>query len=319
MQRFLTVLGTLVLGLGLMLAPASASDFPRKPINVYCMFGPGGTTDLVLRIVAEYATNHGFTMNVINKPGGGGSQAALEVMKAKPDGYSLFFASPSFITLSEMKNVGCTITDFEPVAYVTEMYMSFNVPGNSGITTFAEWMDRAGKEPGAYTYGSPGSITSHRMMMTKLLKEYFPKHQVPHVPYQSGHDVNTALLGDHIKAAFSVPGVCRPYVQSGQFRVLAISSRERLPEYPDVPTFVELFGKDYEWASFNTLFAPKKTPQAVIDALSAMVEQALKDPAVLDKLEKIGMPAVYKNPADAKLDVLRMQKLIKESLKDMNL
>lgn len=318
MRRILMILGALVLGLGVTTA-AAAKDYPRKPINVYCMFGPGGTTDLVLRIVAEYATNNGFTMNVINKPGGGGSQAALEVAKARPDGYSLFFASPSFITLSEMKNVGCTINDFESVAYVTEMYMSFNVLAESDIKSFGEWMDRAAKAPGTQTYGSPGSITSQRMLMTKLLKERFPNHHVPHVPYQSGHDVNTALLGNHIRAAFSVPGVCRPYVQSGQFRILAVSSPQRLPEYPEVPTFVELFGKDYEWASFNGFFAPKKTPKAIIDALAGVVDAALKDPAVLDKLAKIGMPAVYKNPEDSQKDVARMQKLIQESLKDMKL
>lgn len=319
MRRIFTVLATFILVFGLMALPCGAKAFPQKPINVYCMFGPGGSTDLLLRVVAEYATNNGFTMNIINKPGGGGSQAALDVVKARPDGYSLFFASPSFITLTEMKNVGCTINDFEPVAYVTEMYMTFNVMADSGIETFAQWMENAAREPGKYTYGSPGSVTSQRMMMTKLLKDKFPTLQVPHVPYQSGHDVNTALLGNHIKAAFSVPGVSKPYVQSGQFRILAVSSPSRMPEYPDVPTYSELFGKEYEWASFNGFFAPKKTPVAVINALASIVEKAMQDPTVIDKFNKIGMTPLYKGPVDAKADVTRMQTLIKESLKDMNL
>ena len=299
--------------------PARAATFPTKQINVMCMFGAGGVTDLVLRVVAEYAGKHGFAMNVINKPGGGGAQAGIEVKKARADGYTLLFASPSFITLTQMKNVGCTIDDFIPVAGVTEMYINFCLRSDSPIKSFGEWMELAQKEPAKFNYGSPGSISSQRMFMTKLLKEKFNSFALPHVPYQSGHDVNTALLGNHIAAAFTVPGVSMPYLKSGEFKMLAVSSEQRLPDFPNVPTFRELFGEQYYWTSFNGFFAPRNTPKDVVDALAKVIKEAMADPDVQAKMVKLAMPVVYKSPEAFAEDVKRMDTLTREALTDMKL
>lgn len=320
MKRLFSVLLTAALSVSLCAIPAlAAKKYPSKPINVLCVYGPGGAADLALRVVAEYATKHGFTMNVVNKSGGGGSQASLEVLKSRPDGHTVLLTSSGLITLPLLKNVGYKPSDFTPVADITDMPLTFCVRSDSGVKTFPEWMELAKKNPGQYNYGSPGSITAQRLFMSTLIRDKFPGCDVPHVPYGSGHEANTSLLGNHTKAAFGVPGTNQNYLKSGDFTLLAVSSPERLPQYPDVPTFKELYGDKYVWFSFHGLFVNKKTPKDVVDQLSAIVSEALKDPEVLDKFEKIGVSADYKNPEEFQKTVSRYESLIAEAMEGLNL
>lgn len=320
MRRFLCILGAGLMVATLAAVPALAASFPTKPINVLCVFGPGGSADLGMRVVAEYATQNGFPMNVVNKPGGGGSQSALEVAKARPDGYTLLFTSSSALsTLPLMKNAGYTIQDFAPVADVSDMPLTFCARTDSGLKSFVEWMDKARAEPGKYNYGSPGSLTSQLLFMTTLLKKKFPGVEAPHVPYQSGHEVNTALLGNHIKAAFGVPGTNKNYLQSGDFTLLATSAPKRLEEYPNAPTFAELYGDEFVWVSYHGVLAPKKTPKAVVDAISGIIKKALADPAVIERFKKIGITADYKDPAQFGKLIMDTHKFVDDSLTELKL
>lgn len=300
MKRLFTLLLAAVVLTGMSAVPAAAkSQFPAKPITVLNVFGPGGAADLAMRVVAEYATQHGMTMNVVNKPTGSGTAAALEVVKARPDGYTLLFSSQTAIaTMPRLKKVGYTLEDLQPVANVSNMYLTFCVRSDSGINSMDEWFRQAGENPGKFTYASPGSITSQVMFLSVLIKDKFPNIQVSHVPYASGHEVNTALLGKHITAAFGVPGTNKNYLQSGDFKLIAVTSPKRLPEYPDAPTFAELYGEERVWTSYHALFASRKTPKEVVNQISDMVGRALADPQVQDKLEKIGAEASYENPEE---------------------
>lgn len=297
----------------------SAAKYPRKPITIYCVYGPGGAADLALRLVAEHAGKKGISINVVNKPAGGGTVAALDTLKARPDGYTALLISTGLITMPMMKNVGFHTDDFTAVANISDMPATFCVLSTSGINSFAEWMEKAKAEPGVYNYGSPGAITSQRLIMTTLVNEKFPGVQVAHVPYGSGHDVNTALLGGHIKAAFGVPGTNRNYLKSGQFKLLAVTSSKRLAEYPDAPTFSELYGERYTWQSFHGLFVPKKTPKAVVDALAAIVKDALDDPEVIAKFDKIGATADYRGPEEFAASTAKLRKFVEEAFQGLNL
>ncbi|HIU17369.1 MAG TPA: tripartite tricarboxylate transporter substrate binding protein [Candidatus Avidesulfovibrio excrementigallinarum] len=296
MKRVFSFIAATLITLGLCVAPAGAAPkYPVKPINLLCVYGPGGAADLALRVVAEYATRHGFTMNVVNMPGGSGTQAAMQVLNTRADGYNVLFGSTGLVSLPIMKKVGYTIHSFTPVADITDMPLTFCVRTDSGITSFEQWMGEAKKNPGQYSYGSPGSITSQRQFLSVLIKDKFPDVSVNHVPYGSGHEVNTALLGNELKAAFGVPGTNKNYLQSGEFTLLAVTSPERLPEYPNVPTFAELYGDKYTWVSFHGIFVKKGTPEPIVKALSDIVGQALADPEVQEKFEKIGITADYKD------------------------
>jgi tripartite-type tricarboxylate transporter receptor subunit TctC len=298
---------------------AAKNDFPRKPIMINCVYGPGGAADLALRLVAEHAGKNGISVNVVNLPAGGGTVAALETLKAKPDGHTVMFGSTSLITLPLIKRVGFTLDDFRPVANISDMPLTFCVLTSSGIKTFQEWMDKAKAEPGKYSYGSPAPISSQRLVMTTLVKEKFPGVQIQHVPYASGHEVNTALLGDHIKAAFGVPGTNRNYLKSGEFTLLAVTSPKRLAEYPNVPTFAEMYGDRYIWSAFHGLFVPKKTPNEVVEKLDGIVRAALSDPEVLAKFDKIGTSADYRNSRDFTESINNLRKFIEEAVKGLKL
>ena len=299
MKRFSCLLVAAVAALGLCVAPADAAPkYPVKPINMLCVYGPGGAADLGLRVVSEYATKHGFNMNVVNMPGGSGTQACMQVLNSRPDGYNVLFGSVGLVSLPMMKKLGYTIDDFIPVADITDMPLTFCVRSDAGINTFEEWIVQAKEHPGQYNYGSPGSITSQRQFLSVLLKDKFPDVSVNHVPYASGHEVNTALLGNELKAAAGVPGTNQNYLKSGEFKLLAVSSKNRLAEYPDAPTFAELYGDKYYWVSFHGIFVKKGTPDAIVQALSNIVGEALADPEVQQKFQKIGITTDYKNSKD---------------------
>jgi tripartite-type tricarboxylate transporter receptor subunit TctC len=226
----------------------------------------------------------------------------------------MLFGSTGLTTLSLTQNPGYVMSDFTPVANISNMPLTFSVLASSGITTFQEWMERAQASPGRYNYGSPGPMSAQRLFMETLIQEKFPGARVPHVPYQSGHEANTALLGGQVMAAFGVPGTHKSYLESGEFTLLAVTSAERLPEHPDVPTFRELFGDRYVWESYHGLFVRQGTPKNVIDRLSDIVGAALNDPGVLDRFSKIGITADYLNAEDFTKMVDTMAAFIKDSL-----
>lgn len=322
MKRLVTLVCISLVAVMMFASVASAakkSNYPRKPITVYCVYGPGGAADLALRLVAEHAGKKGISINVVNKAAGGGSVAALDTLKAKPDGYTVLFASTALITLPMMKNVGFTLDDFRMVANISDMPLTFCSLTSSGIKTFDDWMAKAKAEPGKYSYGSPGPISSQRLFMTTLINEKFPDVKVQHVPYPSGHEVNTALLGGHIQSAFGVPGTNRNYLLSGEFTLLAVTSPKRLPEYPDVPTFAEKFGDFYTWASFHGLFVSKKTPDDIVEKLDSIVREALTDPEVVAKFEKIGTTADYRGEKAFTESTQTMRKFIEQAFKGLDM
>jgi tripartite-type tricarboxylate transporter receptor subunit TctC len=302
-----------------LISTSLASEYPSKPITIYNIFGPGGAADLALRLVAEHAGKNGVTITVVNKTTGSGSAAALDTLKAKADGHTVLFSSTAVINLPLMKNVGFTLDDFTPVANISDMHLTFCVLSSSGINSFSEWIEKAKEHPGEYNYGSPGAITSQRLLMTTLMKEKFPDVNIQHVPYTSGHEVNTALLGGHIKSAFGVPGTNKTYLQSGEFKLLAVTSPERLTEYPDSPTFAELFGDRYTWASFHGLFVRKDTPKEVVNKLASIVDSALSDPEVIEKFKKIGVTADFRGPEAFAESTGNMRAFIIDAFKNLDM
>lgn len=264
---------------------AKAADYPTKPITAYCMYGPGGVADLALRVFADYASRNGYNMNVVNMPGGSGAKAGLELLKSRPDGYKVLFATTALSQTAARKNLGFSIKDdFIPVAGLNMMYLSFCTDAKSDIMTMQDWIDKAIENPGTYTYSSPGAFSTQRIFMTNLFNKKFPGSMPKNVPFASGNEANSALLGGHVSAAMGVPGTNKPYIDSGDFRFLAVSSPERLEEYPDVPTFAELYGDEFVSGTYHIIYVHKDTPKEIIAQLETLVKNALADPEVAEKL-----------------------------------
>lgn len=275
-------------------APASAA-YPDRPVNIIIPFGPGGAVDIAARIIAEYLQNkRNVTLNIVCKGGGAGAPAMLDVAKARPDGYTFGFPSvTTFSTTPQIKKTGYTINDFKAVVQISVMWLSLAVNSDSTIKDFKGLIEAAKANPGKINYSSHGALSTQRLYMTLLMK-HFPDVKLPHISYTSGHDVSTALLGRHITSGFGVTTNQKPYVLSGDFTMIGVSSPERLPEFPDVPTFAEqLDDPDLVLGSAHGLLAPKRVPADRVETMQNLIKEALADPDVQAKFAKAGLSTDY--------------------------
>ncbi|WP_300801704.1 tripartite tricarboxylate transporter substrate binding protein [uncultured Desulfovibrio sp.] len=280
------------------------AEYPYdKPLNVIVPFGPGGGVDIAARILADYfQQNYNITINVINKPGGAQAIGMNEMLRARPDGYTVAFPGfSSLATTPKLTNVGYSLKDIKPVAHIAVMEPVLTTHKSSGIDTWEKFIEAAKSNPDGTVYGTTGAISTQRLYMTKLLERFYKGVTIRHAAYTSGHEVSTALLGKHITAGCQVPSNILPYVASGDFNVIAIARKERRADLPDTPTFRELFAgqltpEDEKWidlGAWHGFVVSKKVKDDRIAKLQPLIEKALKDPGVIEKFEKIGLSADY--------------------------
>lgn len=266
-------------------------------------FGPGGGVDIAARILADYfQQNYNITINVVNKPGGAQAIGINEMLRARPDGYTLAFPGFSALaTTPKLTNVGYTLKNIKPVAHIASMECVLSTNKSSGIDTWEKFLQAAEKNPDGTVYGTTGSISTQRLYMTKLTDRFHGDLKIRHTAYTSGHEVSTALLGKHITAGFQVPANILPYANSGDFNVIAISRKERRADLPNTPTFRELYADkmtpaDEKWidlGAWHGLVVSSKVKDDRIAALEPLIEKAMKDPEVIEKFNKIGLDAGY--------------------------
>ena len=201
------------------------------------------------------------------------------------------------------------------VVQVTNMWLSLAVNADSGIKTINELMAAAKANPGKYNYATHGALSTQRLFMSRLLKA-FPGVDLPHVSYTSGHEVSTALLGRHVTSGFGVTTNQKPYVLSGDFTMIGVSSPERLAEFPDVPTFAEQIGPEYTFASSHGLVAPKRVPEDRILTMQNLVKEALADPDVQAKFAKAGLTTDYLSAEDFQKALDNMWKTIGDIMRE---
>lgn len=316
MKTFLTCA---VLACTLLFSGTSAvfAAYPDRPITIIIPFGPGGAVDIAARVLAEwFQTKHNITLNIVCKAGGAGAPAMLDVARARPDGYTFGFpAISTFSTTPQIKNTGYTLKDFRAVAQVSVMWLSLSVNSDSGIKDLAGLVEAAKAAPGKVNFATHGALSTQRLFMTRLLKA-FPGVNLPHVSYTSGHEVSTALLGRHITSAFGVTTNHRPYVESGDFTMIGVSSPQRLPNFPDVPTFAEQLGPEYVFPSSHGLVAPRRVPDDRVIIMQNLLKEALADPDVQAKFAKADLTADYLPAAEFQTVLENMWKTIGEIMKE---
>jgi tripartite-type tricarboxylate transporter receptor subunit TctC len=307
MKRFsLFLLAAVCLAFGI--AAASAQDkYPSRPVKVIVPYAPGGATDIVARIVGdEFQKITGQPFVVLNKPGAFGVLAIDEMVKSAPDGYTLMLGNVSTNAITPIiyaKKLPVSYT--KSVVAVTNL---IDVPAFLLVTTaddfppktVAELIDYARKNPGKVSYGTVGIGSYPHYDMA-----YFAKRagdlDMRGLPNKNGAAgvIQDMLRGD-VQAAFLNVASTAGMVQSGKFRALAVVSRERLPEYPDVPTMKEVGFPDVGTVAWNGLFAPAATPKPVLEAAFAAVTKALTSPEAKEKLGKQNFNVVpSKSLADA--------------------
>ena len=274
-------------------APASAQPYPNKTIKLVVPFGPGGPTDVAARLVAQLVQSAlGQSVVIENRPGAGGALGTKAVAAADPDGYTLLIGTSATLGVvpALTKNPGYDpIKSFAPVAKVADSTLVLVVPANFPANTVQDFVVYAKANRGKLSYASAGVGNQ-----TQLLAELFKAKagiDVVHVPYKSGAEMVTAILSDQTQMAFPDVAILIPLIRDRELKALAVTSAQRHPELPDVPTMVESGIADFIMTFWSGVVAPAGTPSDIVTKVHAAVNDGLKTQGVRDNLAKVGSVA----------------------------
>ena len=276
---------------------AFANDWPIRPVKIVVGLAPGGATDSLARIIAQHASEHfGQPFLIENRAGAGGTIAAETIARSQADGYSLLMVNPSQMSISPAisRQRYDPVKDFAPISIVGSNPFVLCVNAKTPVNSYAEFVDLVRREPGKLSYGSGGIGNTTHLSMAYFLK--LANLDMIHVPYKGGAPAMADLLAGHITAMFASLPDALPYARSGQVRLLALSSGERSPKLPDVPTVAEQGLRQYKMLTWHGLVAPTTTPPQIVDSLAQQIALALKDPKVLERVASLGVDPVGTGP-----------------------
>ncbi|CAN5809111.1 tripartite tricarboxylate transporter substrate binding protein [soil metagenome] len=281
-------------------AGAYAADYPTKPMKIVVPYAPGGGADSVARIVAKKVSeNIGQPILIENKGGAGSILGTDQVAKAEPDGYTLLLgqSGPISINPAVYKTLPYDpVKDFAPVTMTTAYPYILVVNADLPAKTLQEFVALARSKPDAMNYGSTGVGAANH-----LVAELFSSKagiKMTHVPYRGTALAVGDLLGGQLTAVFGDPISVLPHIKSGKLRALAVTSLERSPVAPEVPTVAESGYPGFEALAWHGILAPAKTPPAVIKKLNEEIVKALADPATKELLVNQAMQTVGSSPED---------------------
>jgi tripartite-type tricarboxylate transporter receptor subunit TctC len=278
-----------------------AAEFPTRPIKLVVPYAAGGPTDVLGRLVAEFlGRDLKQAVFVENKAGAQGAIGAEAVARSDPDGYTLFVTAASIIVLNPMlykKLPYDPVRDFRMLALVTDLPVVMEVHPSVPARTVAEFVAYAKQNPGKINFGSAGTGgTIH--LAGEMFKQMAGVDMV-HVPYKGAGPALTDLLSGNIQVMFDTLSTALPPVKSGLVRPLGVSSAQRSPDLPDVPTIAESGYPDYRVSVWYGIAAPAKLPDEIAQKISASLDRALNDDAFRASLEKIGFPVFRPRSAAA--------------------
>jgi tripartite-type tricarboxylate transporter receptor subunit TctC len=272
-------------------APVRAQDYPARPVRIVAPAAPGGSFDVLGRLLAQALTEKwGQRAFVDNRPGAGGNLGA--VAKAEPDGYTLLVWNDSLLINPSL----FAEVPFDPKRDFTPLSLSIYVPNvlvahpSANMRSFADFLRMASANPGKYSYGSPGNGTPGHLSF-ELLKQ-LRGLDVQHVPYRGAGPALIDLVGGQIPLGMvAVPGAIG-HIKSGALIALAVTSAQRVEALPDIPTVAEAGVPDYRVNAWHGVLAPANLPPAIAGKLEADLAAVLADPAIRRKLVEFGFEPV---------------------------
>jgi tripartite-type tricarboxylate transporter receptor subunit TctC len=284
---FRSVLAALLLCCG----SAAAQTWPTKPVRVIVTFSPGGSSDIVARLVAvPLQAELGQSVIVDNKPGAGGTIGALEAARAAPDGYVLLLSNSAPISISpamQDKPSYDPVKAFTHVGYIGSVANVFVVHPSLPARTMAELVAWIRAEPNPVNYGS-GGIGSIGHLLGETMKKDLGL-RLEHVGYKGSSPMHNDLLAGTIKLAIDTLPQNVPFIKDGKLRAIAVTSPARAPMAPEVPTVIELGQKKLVAENFLGISGPAGLPKGVIDRLHAALKKSLANPTVMQRLAELGV------------------------------
>jgi tripartite-type tricarboxylate transporter receptor subunit TctC len=276
---------------------SAAQAYPSGPVRVIVPYGAGGATDVLGRVFAQYLQAHlGQSFTIENRAGGAGQIGAAAVANAPADGYTLFFTTTAPLTIAPLTMGKEPRTDFTPIAIVAVQPAWLIAHADSPFKTFADVAKHGKDNPGKLTFGSPGLGSESHLAAEALVRS--AGIQAVHVPFRSGAEVIPALLGRQIDlASLTTATVASPLMQ-GAVRAFAVSSPQRIADFPDVPTFSELGHAGASMVPWWGMMAPPGAPQSIVARIARELESATKDPAVRERLKATFVQLGFVGPQD---------------------
>ena len=283
-------------------APAQ-EKYPARAIELVVPFAPGGTADVGVRSYSDNLSKLlGVPVNVVNRAGGTGIQGTTYVAKGKKDGYTILATTDTPLlvmpVISSKEVTYDPLKDFIPIGYFGYAPSIFAVRSDSPFKTLADLVDYARKNPGKLKNASTGLGAEARFNLDLLCHKENIK--IPSIPFESGGQAVTALLGGHTDMSSNSLASLSPHLKAGKIRGLAISMKTRHPEFPDIPTTGELKYPDVNFVVWLAVFAPTGVPKQVVDTLIPAVEKAFKAPEVIQRGSNAGLIIDYMGPDETK-------------------
>jgi len=298
-------------------APAAAAGYPEKPIRLLIPFPPGGGTDILARgLQDKLEAALGTSIIIDNRGGAGGTLGVTLAARAAPDGYTLLFTSASYTFAPGLyKDLAYdAIKDFKPITNFAQAPLILNVHPSMPVLSVRELLALARKRPGEIHYASAG-VGSNIHMTTELFK-YMAKINLLQVPYKGGGPAQIGLISGEVQVLITSIMGAMPHMRSGRMRGLAVTTKQRSPVLPDLPTIDESGVPGYDKAGWYGLFAPAKVPESIITHVYQAMATVLKNSDTVKRLAVEGAVAVGNPPVEfdafVRAEIAEWSKLIRE-------
>jgi tripartite-type tricarboxylate transporter receptor subunit TctC len=299
----------------LLLATCAAQAQTKPPLKILVGFPPGGSADVIARLVADALKDDFSPVVVDNKPGAGGRIALGMVKSAKPDGQTVIVlpSGPMVLFPHVYKKLDYdAVKDFTPISQIARFQFGVVAGPASGAKSISDMVAKAKSKPGESSYGTPGAGTLPHFM--GVLMEQSSGIQLNHVPFQGGAPANNALLGGHIDYKFDVVSETAELHHSGKARIIAVTGSKRDPQVPEVPTLKEA-GVNMEATAWFAMYGPAGLSGETLSRLEKAMMKIVREPTLKDKLLKLGYDPIGSNSVDLataqKTDLARWEKPIK--------
>jgi tripartite-type tricarboxylate transporter receptor subunit TctC len=278
---------------------AFAQAYPNKPVKLIVPFAPGGNLDVTARLIGEHmAKTLGQPVVVENRAGAGGAIGSEGVAKAPPDGYTLVIGTSGTMVVSPLliANPPYQLSSFAAIGMAAVTPLLFEVPAGSPHRDFASYLAHVKANPGKVTIGHSGNGTTNHIAILQLQDALKVDWVV--VPYKGSGPALIDLVGGQIDSMIDQTSSSLPQIQGGKLRALAVGTRSRIADLPNVPTLQEQGVANFEAVTPSGLFAPAGTPPEVVRTLSAALNKALEDAAVRKRLAELGSEVRITTPAE---------------------